>query len=230
MIRDEMAIGKSGNNSKERGSTRYWRTMKGRVYARLQYKDASGKMREKLRPITDKRTARSVVGGMRQELELRGEDSLANDRMTFAEFAPLFKEVKLIPAVFANKVKISGRKSHVDWAYNVLTEYFGTRPLRSIKPRDLELFKDHRLNTITIRGTLRNIATVNRELSLLRSMLSYAFQNDWIIQNPFSKIKGVIVSSAEAERDRVLSFEEEARLLEVCIDRRAHLRRILVRV
>jgi integrase len=228
MAKNGTAKTRKENEPKERGSVRYWRMMKGRLYARLQYKDELGKSRERLKPITDKRTARSVVESMRQELEIRGEDSLINNRMTFAEFAPLFKEVKLIPAVFANKVKVSGRKSNVDWAYKVLIEYFGTKPLRSIKPRDLEIFKDHRLKTITIRGKERNIATVNRELSFLRSMLSYAFQNDWIIQNPFSKIKGVIVSAAETERDRILSFEEEARLLEACIHPRMHLRPILM--
>src|SRR5687767_9018301 len=34
--------------------------------------------------------------------------------------------------------------------------------------------------------------------------------------------------SAETERDRILSFDEEARLLDVCTDRRTHLRPILI--
>ena len=59
-------------------------------------------------------------------------------------------------------------------------------------------------------------------------MLNFALQNDWIIQNPFTKIKGIIAQSAEAERERVLSFEEENRLLAVCKDQRAHLRPMLI--
>ena len=47
-------------------------------------------------------------------------------------------------------------------------------------------------------------------------------------KNPFALSKDVISMSAEVERDRVLSFDEEARLLTVCVDRRAHLKPILV--
>ena len=86
----------------------------------------------------------------------------------------------------------------------------------------------HRLDGITKRGTQRNIATVNRELSLMRSMLSFAVQNDYLLRNPFSRVRGVIMTSAETERDRILSFDEEARLLDACTDRRAHLRPILI--
>jgi integrase len=59
-------------------------------------------------------------------------------------------------------------------------------------------------------------------------MLSFALQNDWIIQNPFTKAKGIIAVAAETERDRILSFEEELRLLSVCVSYRAHLRPILI--
>jgi integrase len=131
-------------------------------------------------------------------------------------------------AVFENGVKVSGRKSNVDWAFNALLEYFGSKKLRAIKPSDLESFKSARLNGITRKGIKRNIATVNRELSFLRSMLSFALQNDWIIQNPFTKAKGIIAVAAETERDRILSFEEELRLLSVCVSYRAHLRPILI--
>jgi integrase len=212
----------------KKGPTKYWRVIKGQLYARFQYKDDAGNRREKLRPISDKRTARGVVEAMRKELEEYGDEALKNDRMTFEEFAPMFKETKLKPPVFANKVKVSGRKSNVNWAYDVLVRHFGSRPLRSIRPLDLERYKDHRLKDITRKGTLRNIATVNRELSLLRSMLNYACQNDLMLRNPFSKIKGLIVTSAETQRDRVLSFDEEIRLLEVCVDRRSHLRPLLI--
>ncbi|MEQ1763472.1 MAG: site-specific integrase [Pyrinomonadaceae bacterium] len=219
---------KSEKPTRRRAAIRYWRISNGCLYARLQYKDETGKWREKLKPITNKRDARGIVEDMRRELTDHGAEMLINDKMTFGQFAPLYKEARLFPAVFANKVKVAGRKSNVQWAYDVLLEYFGSRRLRSIKPRDLELFKAHRLNTITKRGTKRNIGTVNRELSVLRTMLTYAFQNDWILVNPFSKIKGVIASSAETERDRVLGFDEEVRLLKVCVGRRAHLRPILI--
>lgn len=76
-------MGKEGIGNKKtrkRSPVRYWREVNGIVYARLQYKDASGKWKEKLQPITDKRTARAVVEEMRRELFDHGPESLTNDR------------------------------------------------------------------------------------------------------------------------------------------------------
>jgi integrase len=69
---------------------------------------------------------------------------------------------------------------------------------------------------------------VNRELEILRAILNFAVQNEWLIKNPFALTKGVISKAAENERDRILSFEEESRLLECCVGRRAHLRPLLI--
>lgn len=214
--------------TRKRTAPKYWVEIKGKLYARLQYRTESGKYQTKYRPLADKRTAKRVVEEMRRELELHGEETFQSDKMTFRDFAQIYKQSKLTPAVFENGVKVSGRKSNVDWAFNALVEHFGSRRLRSIKPSDLEIFKTARLSSITRKGKKRNIATVNRELSFLRSMLSFALQNDWIIQNPFTKAKGIIAVSAETERDRILSFEEESRLLSVCVSYRAHLRPILI--
>ena len=79
-----------------------------------------------------------------------------------------------------------------------------------------------------IRSHQRKIASVNRELELLRAMLNYAVQNEWLIKNPFALTKGIISKAAEVQRDRVLSNEEEQRLLDVCVGRKAHLRPLLI--
>lgn len=214
---------------RKRAPKRYWREVKGNLYARLQYQNETGKWREKLKPITDKRAARTVVEEMRRELTTHGEEILRTDKMTFGELANKYRQAKqLDSAVFENGIKISGRKSNVDWIVNALLAYFGTKRLRAIKPNDLETYKQVRLREATRRGSKRSIATVNRELTVLRTMLNYALQNDWLIQNPFKKTKGIISTAAEAERDRVLGFAEEARLLEVCVGRRAHLKALLI--
>lgn len=67
-----------------------------------------------------------------------------------------------------------------------------------------------------------------RELQLLRAVLNFAKRNGWIIQNPFEKGESLISQAQENRRDRILSREEEARLLEACNGRRAHLRSILI--
>ena len=211
----------------KRSSPKYWAEIKGKLYARLQYKADDGKYKVKYKAISDKRTARSTVEEMRRELEIYGQETLTSSKMTFAELARAY-QVKMSPAVFENGIKISGRKSNIDRLVNSLIDYFGAKQIRSIKPRDLENFKTFRLNGITRRGTKRKIASVNRELEVLRAMLNFALQNEWIIKNPFTLTKGIISKAAEAERDRTLSFEEESRLLEVCTDRRAHLKPVVI--
>lgn len=47
-------------------------------------------------------------------------------------------------------------------------------------------------------------------------------------KKPFLLTKGVISKAAETERDRVLSFDEEQKLLNVCVGRRSHLRPLLI--
>lgn len=217
-------------NDKKRVQKRYWREVKGHLYARLQYQDETGKWKEKLKPISDKRIASRAVEEMRRELELHGQETLTSDKLTFRELGEQYEQIKLIPAAYENGVKISGKRSlaPVKSALNALLQYFGNKHLRAIKPGDIENYKQHRLKTPTPHGKVRKIATVNRELSLLRTMLNFAVQNEWIIKNPFALSKGVISMSAEVERDRTLTFEEEARLLAVCTDRRAHLKPMLI--
>ncbi len=101
---------KSTKPLRKRSPTRYWREMKGRLYARLQYRDEGGRWRDKLKPIPDKRSARAAVEEMRRELEERGPQALSNDTATFAQLAAIFREAKMVPAVFANKVKVAGEK------------------------------------------------------------------------------------------------------------------------
>ena len=226
---------RNGNQQIERKQEkfpkRYWREVKGHLYARLQYTDESGKWREKLKPIQDKRIARSVVEELRAELRAHGEETLISDKISFYELAEKYESVKLVPATFQKGVKISGKRSiaPVKSALNALIEFFGKKIIRAIKASDIENYKQHRLLTPTRHGNPRKIASVNRELALLRVMLNFAVQNEWLIKNPFVLAKGIISTSAEIERERVLSFAEEARLLAACADRRAHLKPILIR-
>ncbi|MBS1797385.1 MAG: site-specific integrase [Acidobacteria bacterium] len=239
----------------KRSSPRYWVEIKGKLYARLQYKAEDGKYKVKYKPLTDKRTARSVVEAMRQELETHGEEILTSDKMTFDDLADKYEEVELVEATYQNGVKIKGRRSvaGIKSAVKPLRTFFGKKLIRSIKTGDITAYKNARLNTPVetevnektkivdektgkkktlikkvMRTRERKVATVNRELAWLRAILNFAVSNDWLVKNPFTKMKGVISMSAEVERDRILSFDEEARLLAQCTNERAHLKPILV--
>ena len=215
---------------KKRQQRKYWREVKGNLYARLQYQDGRGKWREKLKPISDKRTALRIVEEMRRELLIHGEGTLTSDKMLFSELVTQYSSLKMTEAKYANGVKVSGRRSlePVRSAIKPLLEYFGRNTIRSVKASDIESYKQKRLSTPTSNGTYRQVATVNRELELLRAILNFALKNEWLIRNPFGLTKGIISKAAEIERNRVLSFDEEQRLLEVCVERRSHLRPLII--
>lgn len=59
------------------------------------------------------------------------------------------------------------------------------------------------------------ITTVNRELSVMRKIMRYAFGKGWILKDIFFNAK-VIDVSAEMERTRLLTKDEENRLLYSC--------------
>lgn len=97
-----------------------------------------------------------------------------------------------------------------------LTEHFGRKPIRKIKTSNLKAYKVERLNTpvvIEVNNKIlndeetrkktkrkyriekikkerpRKVATVNRELALLRVVLNFAKNNRWLIENPFERQK-----------------------------------------
>lgn len=240
---------------RKRAAPKYWIEIKGRLYARLQYKNEIGKYQVKYKPISDKRTARTVVEEMRRELNLYGEESFKADKLEFDQLLAIYEKGELSEATFQGGVKVKGRRSilAVRSAIKPLREYFAKKRIRSIRPIDIKDYKDHRLNTPVeveinerttvfdkktgkektvvkkiIRSHQRKIASVNRELELLRTMLNYAVQNEWLIKNPFALTKGIISKAAEVQRERVLSNDEEQRLLDVCVNRKAHLKPLLI--
>lgn len=214
----------------KRTQKKYWREIKGHLYARLQYQDDSGKWKEKLRPITDKRLALRTVEEMRRELDLHGQEVLVSNKLTFDELAEKYLTTQLVEAQYSNGVKISGRRSlrPVQSSLKPLRDFFGNKILRSIKTSEIDSFKKMRLTAPTPHGSSRKVASVNRELEILRAMFNFALQNEWLIKNPFALSKGLISKAAEVERDRVLSFDEERRLLSVSTGRRGHLKGLLI--
>jgi hypothetical protein len=66
----------------------------------------------------------------------------------------------------------------------MLKAYFDSKALREISVQLVEKFKTDRLNTPTKKGTARQPATVNRELTLLSSAFSLAVKYDKADFNP----------------------------------------------
>lgn len=63
---------------------------------------------------------------------------------------------------------------------------------------------------------------------MLRHLFNIAVREGWLLRNPFAAGKPLINVADETKRERVLSAEEEVRLLAACIGARAHLKPILI--
>jgi integrase len=209
---------------------KHYRVIAGQLYARFIYIDDQGKRRERHLKAESKMHARELYERMAREYQDRGAAVVDAGRMTFKELADKFAEDKLQPAVYAGDTRVSGMRS---WKtqrgfLKVLIEYFGARRITTITYHDLTAFRTKRFATKTHRGADRSVANVNRELSLLRSVFNYAKRAGWLARSPFEMGEGLISLADEKRRDRLLTREEEQRLLEVCEGRRDHLRPIVI--
>jgi integrase len=134
------------------------------------------------------------------------------------------------PAEYRDGRKISGRRSlrGLKAQLAAIEAHFGAQRLDRITHADCDQFRLARLRTPTARGNPRTIATVNREIALLRRALNVACQQGWISQNPFQRGEPLIAAAAENRRTRILSRDEERRLLAACTGPRAHLYAVVV--
>jgi len=229
------------NEEKRNRRERHWRVIDGQLYARFVYTDASGKRREKHEKAESKTDARERYDRMKREHFSHGEQILDAARMTFRQLAAIYEQRRLIPAEYQGERRVAGRRSlETPKGYlRTLVGHFGGKRVRNIAHSDLDKFRRERLKTPIIakykekgkektRERPRTIASVNRELEVLRSVLNFAKREGWIIRNPFETGEPLISKADEVQRDRILTCEEEERLLSVCTGRRSHLRLLLI--
>ncbi len=193
----------------------------GKWYARVRYTTAEGKRKDLWFPAKNKTHASEILKKKIQELETVGERALDGDKVKFSHLAKVYKEKKLIPAKFVGDRKVAGLKSYKTprMLLATLINHFGHRRIKSITHSDVEHYKLMRLETKTRREQQRQIASVNRELEVLRAMLRFAIREGWLIRSPFEMGDPLISKADEVKRERILSFEEEQRLLESCGER-----------
>lgn len=119
----------------------------------------------------------------------------------FREFSRLYWETHV-------KVNRRGWQSETGRMEN-LRAVFGDMDLREIRPMDVERFKLSRIKA----GNKES--TVNRYLALLKHLFSVAIREGYASKNPVKEIK---LYSEKERKERVLSLEEEARLLKASPD------------
>jgi integrase len=117
---------------------------------------------------------------------------------------------------------------HVRGYVKVLRGHFNRQKLRSTTYEDLLSFRLERLKTSTHQSEQRSISTVNREMAYLRRMLNIADRNGWINKNPFKCGDSLINVADERKRERILTKDEELRLLAQCVGKRKHLKPLII--
>lgn len=211
-----------------------WKAPDGQLFARITYTNELGKRKDVKRKALSRTHARQLIKELLREIEERGEGALDTSRLTFAQLAKHYTDNYATPARYLESRKIAGLRSHaeVNRIVEILENHFGSKRLRSITHGDILQFKSQRLDTIVkfkkAPPRQRSIATVNRELTVLKRMLSIAFREGWILRHPFSGSDVLISASDETKRTRILTKEEESLLLDACDERREKLRAIII--
>lgn len=192
---------------------------KGKYIVRIRYFDQSiGRHRNLERHADRKGDATDLRNRLVEELKASDGKSEVGVRMAFKDLADHGLTSFYKPAVLHDGRKIDGVRafSTVAGQIRLLCEFFGKQPIQEITKESLVEYKVWRLRTGSERlGRPLKIATVNRELSTMRRLMRYAYSNGWVLRDIFFNSR-VIDSSAEMERTRLLSLEEEQRLLASC--------------
>jgi integrase len=193
------------------------------LWALYVYKDELGKARVLQRRVTNITEGKTLLKKWAREIEQHGSGVIDGDKMTFAVLAEKFKKAKVFAPVVKDGRKVAGLRSHesVNSRIKLLIEHFGKMKIKAITHAIIEKYKLQRLETV-------KIATANRELQQMRGILNYAKRQGWLARNPFEMGEQLIVVAHEDKRDRVLSRDEEEKLLAACTGTRAHLRPIVI--
>ncbi len=214
-----------------------FRKSDGKWFARIQGTTPDGKRIDRTRFGRDEAHANELLAQLIAETAgttgpTTNDPSPANTTAgttttTFKAVADAYSAHKVHPATYRNDRKVSGLRSvrTVKLRIKTLVDYFGDTDISRITPATVDRFKIERLNTPTRDGKERSITSVNRELEQLRAILRYARNEGHISASPFERASTPLISKAdEVKRTRILTPDEETRLLAACQKpTRAHL-------
>jgi len=180
------------------------KTKKGIIRWYLDYQDENGKRIQKLAKMAI--TKEEAVLALREKAEgvfKKAHGIIQEKKAGFNEFAELYLE---------NYARTNKKSWECDeYSLNAhLKPYFGSLDLREITPLQIEAYRAERLKA----GMKRS--STNREMALLKKMFNLAIDWGYCSQNPGTKVK--LFSEKDNLKERILTDEEEARLLEKCLD------------
>lgn len=208
-----------------------WRKIKGKKipFARVCWTDSAGRKRRTERQARTVSEARQFRLDILKELE-SGPEVFEASTLTFRELAEKYEEKKLVEPVYVGDTRIKGQRSWKQQRVFLkpLRAYFGAFLVRKITHEHLAEYRQKRFETPTRMNTQRSVSQVNRELSLMRSIFTYARRLNLITRSPFDSGEPLISLANEVRRDRILTLDEEKKLLAQCAGPRAHLRYIII--
>jgi integrase len=186
---------------------------------RIEYfDDIQGKTRFVERQAEKKGDAGDIRDKLIDDIKKSQGQIQTGERMTFDQLADICEKTFYKPTVIVDGKKIAGVRSHdsVKFQINNLRSFFGKRLINEITTESLTDYNVWRLKTKSekLKRTVK-IATTNRELSAMRKMMRFAYGKGWILRDIFFNAK-VIDTANELERHRLLTKDEEARLLDSC--------------
>lgn len=197
----------------------------GNWVARVSYKNTNGKKTAIQRTGKTKAEAKKLLKELLEKFENGGRETIDAEKLTFNDLADYYEKQYVKPAKFVDNRKIEGMRNYkkVRGFVKVFRNYFGKMKLCKIGYDEILAYRSYRYTVPTHYKKTRNIATMNRELSSLRRVFNIAIRKGWLSRNPVNMGEPLIDKSAERRRSRILTFEEEKRLLDACRDKREHL-------
>lgn len=191
---------------------------KGAWYARTTITDTNGKRRYIKKRAKDRQDAKRLLKTILNDLESEGSKALDLAKLTFNDLADFYTTHYCKPATFVDGKKTTGLRD-VQRAAGFLKRfraYFGKRRLREITYRDVCAYNDMRLQTHTRHKRPPTIATMNRELGVLRRIFNIGVREGWLLRNPLNGGESLISPASERRRERILTLHEERKLLAAC--------------
>lgn len=194
--------------------------------ARISYTDDTTHQRKfKKKYAGTEKQAEKLLKALVSDIEDQGQEFLAAEKMTFADLAAWYRKHKLIPAKFDKDGNlIDGRKDIRNPSARLtrLESYFGKTQIRKLSYDQIAEYRRKRIGAPILHRLTNNqigevgLATVDRELSLLRTVLNSAVRRGWLVRNPFHLGDNPLIQvGRENKRDVIISREEERAILEV---------------
>jgi integrase len=201
-------------------------------WARVRYVDPeTGKTKDLQRRADSRTDAIDKRDSLISDIKKTAGRSVGSERMTIAELCDYYERHYVKEAEYVDDRKVAGLRSWytVKKQLDMLKDYFGDRALRSLTYGAIRQFRTVRFKVPTKANGQRSIASVNRELALLRRMLNVATAEGWLIASPFNQGAALISNADEKKRERIITQAEENALLAACnAPKRAHLRAIII--